>query len=65
MVLSQIHDFQYVTVPNLITCPFILTGSKASLSMIIWQVLHLRRQLHLLKRCQENKVDEVLGAPLC
>ncbi|EXB53498.1 Glutathione gamma-glutamylcysteinyltransferase 1 [Morus notabilis] len=29
------------------------------------EVLHLRRQLHLLKRCQENKVDEVLGAPLC
>ncbi|KAH7517404.1 glutathione gamma-glutamylcysteinyltransferase 1 isoform X2 [Ziziphus jujuba] len=28
------------------------------------EVLHLRRQLHLLKRCQENKVDEVLGAPL-
>ncbi|KAF3436123.1 hypothetical protein FNV43_RR23215 [Rhamnella rubrinervis] len=27
------------------------------------EVLHLRRQLHLLKRCQENKVDEVLGAP--
>ncbi|KAJ6874260.1 hypothetical protein NC651_032929 [Populus alba x Populus x berolinensis] len=28
------------------------------------EVLHLRRQLHLLKRCQENKVDEDLGAPL-
>ncbi|XVF32358.1 hypothetical protein REPUB_Repub17cG0075000 [Reevesia pubescens] len=29
------------------------------------EVLHLRRQLHLLKKCQENKVDEDLGAPLC
>ncbi|OIV92070.1 hypothetical protein TanjilG_08743 [Lupinus angustifolius] len=28
------------------------------------EVLHLRRQLHLLKRCQEGKVDEDLGAPL-
>uniref|UniRef100_A0A803PGK7 glutathione gamma-glutamylcysteinyltransferase n=1 Tax=Cannabis sativa TaxID=3483 RepID=A0A803PGK7_CANSA len=28
------------------------------------EVFHLRRQLHLLKRCQENKVDEVLSAPL-
>ncbi|KAG6724393.1 glutathione gamma-glutamylcysteinyltransferase 1-like isoform X3 [Carya illinoinensis] len=28
------------------------------------QVLHLRRQLYLLKRCQENKVDVDLGAPL-
>ncbi|XP_031264748.1 glutathione gamma-glutamylcysteinyltransferase 1-like [Pistacia vera] len=27
------------------------------------EVLHLRRQLHLLKRCQENKVDEDLAAP--
>ncbi|KAF7818450.1 glutathione gamma-glutamylcysteinyltransferase 1 [Senna tora] len=27
------------------------------------EVLHLRRQLQLLKRCQENKVDEDLGAP--
>ncbi|XP_031284381.1 glutathione gamma-glutamylcysteinyltransferase 1-like isoform X1 [Pistacia vera] len=27
------------------------------------EVLHLRGQLHLLKRCQENKVDENLGAP--
>ncbi|KAF4358193.1 hypothetical protein F8388_009476 [Cannabis sativa] len=24
------------------------------------EVFHLRRQLHLLKRCQENKVDEIL-----
>ncbi|XVF72039.1 hypothetical protein PTKIN_Ptkin12aG0089300 [Pterospermum kingtungense] len=29
------------------------------------EVLHLRRQLHLLKKCQENKVDEDLGAPSC
>lgn len=29
------------------------------------EVLHLRRQLHLLKKSQENKVDEDLGAPLC
>ncbi|KAL4355090.1 hypothetical protein GQ457_06G028730 [Hibiscus cannabinus] len=29
------------------------------------EVLHLRRQLHLLKKCQENKVDEDLGEPLC
>ncbi|KAL5561955.1 hypothetical protein UlMin_031702 [Ulmus minor] len=28
------------------------------------EVLHLRRQLHILKRCQENKVDEVLDSPL-
>ncbi|KAG6662793.1 hypothetical protein CIPAW_03G267500 [Carya illinoinensis] len=28
------------------------------------EVLHLRRQLYLLKRCQENKVDVDLGAPL-
>lgn len=27
------------------------------------QVLHLRRQLHLLKRCLERKVDEDLRAP--
>ncbi|KAI4349368.1 hypothetical protein L6164_009961 [Bauhinia variegata] len=27
------------------------------------EVLHLRRQLQLLKRCQESKVDEDLGAP--
>ncbi|XP_020220485.1 glutathione gamma-glutamylcysteinyltransferase 1 isoform X4 [Cajanus cajan] len=26
------------------------------------EVLHLRRQLHLLKRCQEGKVDKDLGA---
>ncbi|KAE8699532.1 Glutathione gamma-glutamylcysteinyltransferase 1 [Hibiscus syriacus] len=29
------------------------------------EVLHLRRQLHLLKKCQENKVDDDLGEPLC
>ncbi|XP_021888573.1 glutathione gamma-glutamylcysteinyltransferase 1-like [Carica papaya] len=29
------------------------------------EVLHLRRQLFLLKRCQENKMDEDLGAPTC
>lgn len=29
------------------------------------EVLHLRRQLHILKKCQENKVDEDLGEPLC
>ncbi|XP_059432164.1 glutathione gamma-glutamylcysteinyltransferase 1-like [Corylus avellana] len=28
------------------------------------EVLHLRRQLYLLKRCQENKVDVDLGAPV-
>ncbi|XP_065874965.1 glutathione gamma-glutamylcysteinyltransferase 1-like [Euphorbia lathyris] len=28
------------------------------------EVLHLRRQLFLLKRCEEGKVDEDLGAPL-
>ncbi|KAJ4895228.1 Glutathione gamma-glutamylcysteinyltransferase 2 [Raphanus sativus] len=27
------------------------------------EVLHLRRQLQLLKRCQENKEDEDLSAP--
>lgn len=31
-----------------------------------WQVLHLRRQLYLLKKCQENKGDEDLSAhPAC
>ncbi|XP_039032584.1 glutathione gamma-glutamylcysteinyltransferase 1-like isoform X1 [Hibiscus syriacus] len=29
------------------------------------EVLHLRRQMYLLKKCQENKVDEDLGEPLC
>ncbi|KAG8640226.1 glutathione gamma-glutamylcysteinyltransferase 1 [Manihot esculenta] len=39
--------------------------STQSLPMLLQEeVLHLRRQLHLLKRCQENKVDEDLGAPL-
>ncbi|KAM1031965.1 glutathione gamma-glutamylcysteinyltransferase 1-like isoform X2 [Malus sylvestris] len=28
------------------------------------EVLHLRRQLHLLKKCQEDRVDEDLGSPL-
>ncbi|KAL6208801.1 hypothetical protein ACLB2K_019746 [Fragaria x ananassa] len=28
------------------------------------EVLHLRRQLHLLKRCQENRIEEDLGEPL-
>ncbi|KAK9281054.1 hypothetical protein L1049_003946 [Liquidambar formosana] len=28
------------------------------------EILHLQRQLHLLKRCHEDKVDEDLGAPL-
>lgn len=28
------------------------------------EVLHLRRQLHLLKRCKDDKVDEDLGPPL-
>lgn len=28
------------------------------------EVLHLRGQLQLLKRCQDNKVEEDLGAPL-
>ncbi|KAL6564672.1 Glutathione gamma-glutamylcysteinyltransferase 1 [Orobanche minor] len=28
------------------------------------EVLHLRRQLHILKRCQEGKVDGDLGLPL-
>nr|ACT87974.1 phytochelatin synthase isoform 3 [Sesbania rostrata]ACT87977.1 phytochelatin synthase isoform 3 [Sesbania rostrata] len=27
------------------------------------EVLHLRRQLHILKRCQEGKIDEDLGVP--
>lgn len=38
--------------------------SKISYYQLVWQVLHLRDQLHLLKRCQENKIDEDLGAPL-
>ncbi|KAL9285059.1 hypothetical protein ACSQ67_024589 [Phaseolus vulgaris] len=33
-------------------------------SLLQEEVLHLRRQLHLLKRCQEGKVDQDLGAPL-
>ncbi|KAM7257888.1 hypothetical protein ACFE04_013629 [Oxalis oulophora] len=28
------------------------------------EVLHLRRQLHLLKKCHENKVEEDFGVPL-
>ncbi|KFK42742.1 hypothetical protein AALP_AA1G033900 [Arabis alpina] len=38
--------------------------SMDSLPTLLQQeVLHLRRQLELLKRCQENKEDEVLSAP--
>jgi hypothetical protein len=40
------------------------TISMISYYQLVWQVLHLRCQLHLLKRCQENKVDEDLGVPL-
>ncbi|BAT85549.1 hypothetical protein VIGAN_04310700 [Vigna angularis var. angularis] len=32
-------------------------------SLLQEEVLHLRRQLQLLKRCQEGKVDQDLGAP--
>ncbi|KAJ7972621.1 Phytochelatin Synthase, Glutathione gamma-glutamylcysteinyltransferase [Quillaja saponaria] len=48
-LLQEIHDL--VSVENLPT-------------LLQEEVLHLRRQLHLLKRCQENKADEDLGAPL-
>lgn len=38
--------------------------STEKLPMLLQEeVLHLRRQLYLLKRCQENKVDVDLGAP--
>ncbi|XP_061343412.1 glutathione gamma-glutamylcysteinyltransferase 1 isoform X1 [Gastrolobium bilobum] len=47
-LLSEIHDL--VSIENLPT-------------LLQEEVLHLRRQLHLLKRCQEGKVDEDLGAP--
>ncbi|KAI4311398.1 hypothetical protein MLD38_036300 [Melastoma candidum] len=33
-------------------------------TMLQEEVLHLRRQLYLLKKCQENRVDEDLSAPL-
>nr|AFK47465.1 unknown [Lotus japonicus] len=48
-LLSEIHDL--VSIENL---PALLQE----------EVLHLRRQLHILKRCQEGKVDEDLGVPL-
>ncbi|KAJ7977214.1 Phytochelatin Synthase, Glutathione gamma-glutamylcysteinyltransferase [Quillaja saponaria] len=48
-LLQEIHDL--VSVENLPT-------------LLQEEVLHLRRQLHILKRCQENKVDEDLGALL-
>ncbi|KAF2536478.1 hypothetical protein F2Q68_00020046 [Brassica cretica] len=38
--------------------------SMASLpTMLQEEVLHLRRQLQLLKRCQENKEEEDFAAP--
>ncbi|XP_002529835.2 glutathione gamma-glutamylcysteinyltransferase 1 isoform X1 [Ricinus communis] len=41
-----------------------LVSSENLPTLLQEEVLHLRRQLYLLKRCQENKVDEDLGAPL-
>ncbi|KAI9120047.1 hypothetical protein K1719_009016 [Acacia pycnantha] len=48
-VLKEIHEL--VSIDNLPT-------------LLQEEVLHLRRQLHMLKKCQENKVDEDLGEPL-
>ncbi|KAI9119976.1 hypothetical protein K1719_008945 [Acacia pycnantha] len=48
-VLKEIHEL--VSIDNLPT-------------LLQEEVLHLRRQLHMLKKCQENKVDEDLGAHL-
>ncbi|CAK8543633.1 unnamed protein product [Lathyrus sativus] len=48
-LLKEIHDL--VSHENLST-------------LLREEVLHLRRQLHILKRCQEGKVDEDLEAPL-
>lgn len=41
-----------------------LVTTKKLPTLLQEEVLHLRCQLHLLKRCQENKVDEDLGVPL-
>ncbi|XP_027353388.1 glutathione gamma-glutamylcysteinyltransferase 1 isoform X2 [Abrus precatorius] len=48
-LLTEIHSL--VSIENLPT-------------LLQEEVLHLRRQLHLLKRCEEGKVDEDLGSPL-
>lgn len=40
-----------------------LVNTKTLPTLLQEEVLHLRRQLHLLKKCQENKVDDDLGAP--
>ncbi|PNX74574.1 phytochelatin synthase, partial [Trifolium pratense] len=47
-LLREIHDL--VSTENLST-------------LLQEEVLHLRNQLHILKRCQEGKVDQDLGAP--
>lgn len=39
-----------------------LQGSNLFLWM--WQILHLRGQLLMLKRCKDNKVEDDLAAPL-
>ncbi|KAK7858749.1 glutathione gamma-glutamylcysteinyltransferase 1 [Quercus suber] len=41
-----------------------LVSTEKLPTLVQEEVLHLRDQLHLLKRCQENKIDENLGAPL-
>ncbi|XP_028777037.1 glutathione gamma-glutamylcysteinyltransferase 1-like [Neltuma alba] len=48
-VLKEIHEL--VSIDNLPT-------------LLQEEVLHLRSQLHMLKKCQENKADEDLGAPV-
>ncbi|XP_062080109.1 glutathione gamma-glutamylcysteinyltransferase 1-like isoform X2 [Humulus lupulus] len=49
---------------NLLQEIYSLVSTENLPNLLQEEALHLRRQLHLLKRCQENKVDEVLSAPL-
>ncbi|GAV74655.1 Phytochelatin domain-containing protein/Phytochelatin_C domain-containing protein [Cephalotus follicularis] len=42
---------------------YTLVSTDTLSTLLQEEVLHLRRQLHLLKKCQENKVDEDLGVP--
>lgn len=41
-----------------------LVSTETLPTLLQEEVLHLRGQLQLLKRCKDNKVDEDLGAPL-
>ncbi|XVF32356.1 hypothetical protein REPUB_Repub17cG0074900 [Reevesia pubescens] len=50
---------------KLLTEMHTLVSTKNLPILLQEEVLHLRLQLHLLKKCQENKVDEDVGALLC